>query len=132
MILENEEFSLKQDTVRTAVGRSLESEPWVQWFLFLSDDESEILGLCHMQAVHNYWRAGHRYYLGGYFIRPEYRGKGVFRQSMEALKQWASERNGVQIFVHIHDENEKSSGAFSHLGFRKDENSLYCWQWIAD
>lgn len=87
----------------------------VVWFLF-RDENNEIFGTCYMQSVHNYWRREKRYYLGGFYIKPSHRGQGRFRAVNEQLKTWAHAHNGIEIYAHIHQDNEKSLNTFASAG----------------
>lgn len=101
----------------------------VRWFLFYDDQSDQPFGTCHLQSVHNYWHLQKRYYLGGFYIVPEKRGQGRFRQIYAALKDWVKAHNGAQIYAHINDANHKSQNAFMAMGMEKTEYRLYADYW---
>ena len=85
------------------------------WFLFV-DENSQLFGTCHLQCVHSYWRLGRRYYLGAFYIAPSHRGRGYFKQINQQLKEWVVAHGGIQIYCHIHKDNEKSLKTFETVG----------------
>ena len=100
----------------------------VHWFLFLDENKNQF-GTCYLQSVHNYWRAEKRYYLGGFYIAPDHRGKGYFREITSLLKDWVSNKGGVQIYTHIHKENQKSMAAFKSSGMEEIDYKLFANHW---
>ncbi len=98
------------------------------WFLFL-DEQKNYFGTCYLQLVHNYWCLQKRFYLGGFYISPSYRGKGNFRQIYNKLKKWVISKNGIQIYAHIHENNEHSIAAFKSVGLEEIEYKLFADHW---
>lgn len=70
---ELQEFDFNSALVKDVILRDISNG--VKWFLFQENDT--VIGTCHMQYLHNYWRIEKRYYLGGFYLRPEYRAKGT-------------------------------------------------------
>lgn len=130
MANENSEFSFDSGVVKQSIKASFIDEN-VKWFLFYQES-SKPLGVCYLQSVHNYWRNEKRFYLGGFYISPNYRGRGYFREAINQLKEWASKNDGVQIYTHIHKDNEKSFGAFEKLDFEPVDYELRVLHWGDD
>ena len=128
---ENQEFATAPETMKMAVKKSFSAPEQAHWFLFYSE-HNELLGVCYLQGVHNYWRQETRYYLGGFYLLSAHRGKGYFRQIISELKDWAESQNGVQIYTHIHRNNAKSIGAFKATGFDAIDYDLYALHWGDD
>ena len=123
---ELQEFELDTDVTRESVTRSFDEG--VNWFLF-ADENDHPFGICYLQSVHNYWRAERRFYLGGFFIEPDHRGQGRFRDINAQLKKWATVRGGTQIYAHIHKDNEKSLKTFESAGLKADDYLLCVHHW---
>ncbi len=121
------EVPAPRDVCHTAISRSLSEN--VHWFLFYDDDAPEPFGTCYMQSVHNYWRVEKRFYLGGFYIRPNHRGQGRFRKIYDLLKDWTSKNGGVQIYAHIHQNNRKSLSVFKAVGLEEIEYKLLADSW---
>jgi RimJ/RimL family protein N-acetyltransferase len=106
---ELQEFKLDKTIATKSISDGINNG--VHYFLFKIDGVS--IGTCHLQEVHCYWRLTKRFYLGGFYIIPTARGKGHFKNIYAALKNWAIDHNGVQIYSHIHKNNDKSLACFS-------------------
>lgn len=126
MQTELEEIVSDDDVSTRAVTASFNEG--VHWFLF-EDEKGEFFGTCYLQSVHNYWRIEKRYYLGGFYIAPTHRGGSNLEDMYAQLQSWAKENNGVQIYVHIHPDNEKSIGAFKGVGMKEGDYRIFVHQW---
>ncbi|PCI01506.1 MAG: hypothetical protein COB76_01160 [Alphaproteobacteria bacterium] len=122
---ELEEFDFQKDTVKEVILSDIPKG--VDWFLFQYGDV--IIGTCHLQYLHNYWRKQKRYYLGGFYLLPEYRQKGYFKKIYALLKEWAKNNNGIQIYCHIYEGNDLSLGAFKSVGMKDEGYRLMIDHW---
>lgn len=95
----------------------------VAWFLFY-DENNVPFGTCYLQSVHNYWRMEKRFYLGGFYIAPSYRGQGRFKEIYAQLAGWVNLHGGIQIYAHIHQDNQKSLDVFNAVGLEPIEYKL--------
>jgi|GEM_PF-1996283 len=118
---ELEEFIFDPIVAKQSILRGLNEG--VHWFLFQDKGSNKDFGLCQLQSVHRYWSLQKRFYLGGFYIVPDYRKKGHFKDLYKQLKQWTIDNHGVQLYSHIHKNNDKSLGAFGSAGM-KDEGYL--------
>ena len=126
---ETKEFDFNVKLFTQSVKNSFDES--VHWFLFM-DEKNEPFGLCYCQSVHNYWRLEKRFYLGGFYITPSHRKKGYFKTLNQQLKQWASDNHGVQIYAHIHEDNDHSQQSFTAAGFEKIDYALFANHWGED
>lgn len=127
MTSELEEFSPKsEDLIRTSIKNSFADN--VHWFIF-HDEENKPFGTCYLQSVHNYWRLEKRFYLGGFYFAPTHRKQKRFLPLCDQLKKWATNKGGVQIYNHIHQDNKQSIEAFGKAGYSVDEYLLCCNHW---
>ena len=101
-----------------------------QWFLFKR--RSEVIGMCYLQPVHNYWSMKNRYYMGGFYLESAYRGKGYFRLCYDLVKKWAIDNDGTQIFCHINKDNKKSLEAFGSIGMNDENYAMMIDYWGED
>lgn len=62
---------------------------------------------------HNYYG-----YLGFMYTIKEYRGKGINRKVVEALKAWCLENNLNEIRLKVYFENESAIKAYEKAGFQ--------------
>lgn len=120
------EVSFNPDVSTKVIEDSLKEN--VFWFLF-TDEKGNTFGTCYLQSVHRYWRKEKRFYLGGFYIIPSHRGQGRFRVINTLLRQWAESHGGVQIYAHIHRDNQKSLQSFGSVGIEPTEYNLCVNDW---
>lgn len=123
---ELEEVAFDSSVVRASVLQALEEN--VHWFLFKAE-KNEIVGTCYLQSVHNYWRLERRFYMGGFYLVPSFRGQGHLRAVYGLLQNWVQDHGGVQIYAHINKGNSHSLGAFGALGLEPCDLLLCVHHW---
>ena len=111
---EVKELELDKEIVKQSILRSM---------------NDKVFGTCYLQSVHSYWSMGQRYYLGGFYIAPSHRKKGRFKELNQLLKEWATEHDGIQIYCHIHEDNEHSLNAFGAVDILPTEYKLCVHHW---
>lgn len=57
-------------------------------------------------------------YLGFMYVKPEHRGKGVNQKILDALLDWAKERNLNEIRLEVFKENLAAIKAYEKAGFQ--------------
>lgn len=123
---EVKELELDKDVVKKSVLRSMDE--LVTWFLFVDENE-KVFGTCYLQSVHGYWSLERRYYLGGFYIVPDHRKQGRFKELNRLLKEWTIQHDGTQIYCHIHEDNARSLGAFGTVDMAPVEYKLCVNHW---
>jgi len=58
-------------------------------------------------------------YLGFMYVLPEYRGKGINRQIMDALKTWAASQNIKEFRLEVYYDNDAAIKAYEKIGFSR-------------
>ena len=58
-------------------------------------------------------------YLGFMYVKPEYRGKGVNKQVIAALQQWAIGRGIAEFRLDVYSDNLPAVKAYEKIGFKK-------------
>lgn len=105
MQLTDEEWQEKIETV------SSESK------LFFSEVEGHLAGMGTLK-IYSSERMKHNAYLGGLYVDPAYRGKGIGTQLTEARIDSALENSDIKnIFCHIVDTQVESLKLHERLGF---------------
>ena len=56
-------------------------------------------------------------YLGFMYVKPEYRGKGVNKIIIEALKQWTISQGVTEMRLEVYNENLPAIKAYEKAGF---------------
>lgn len=103
----------------------------VNWFLFY-DANGKVFGTCHTFSLFNYWRMEDRYYVGGFYIQPNFRGKGYFKILIKQIKEWGDNNGASSLCAFIHEGNKTSIKSFESVGFESGEYSIHfalldCW-----
>ncbi len=58
-------------------------------------------------------------FLGFMYVKPEYRGKGVNKKVMEAIKLWSKEKSIKELRLHVYETNIPAIKAYEKTGFQK-------------
>ena len=56
-------------------------------------------------------------YLGFMYVRPEYRGRGVNKEIIEALKNWSLSKNINELRLEVYYDNSPAINAYKKIGF---------------
>lgn len=57
-------------------------------------------------------------YLGFMYVKPEFRGKGLNQKILDALLDWAKERNLTEVRLEVYSENASAIRAYEKAGFK--------------
>jgi len=96
---------------------------------FIENPEAEVViaeidgkpvgsGYALIKEAKPYLKHTHYAYLGFMYVKPEYRGQGINKAILEALKQWAGSRNIREIRLEVYDENIIAKKAYEKAGFK--------------
>ena len=58
-------------------------------------------------------------YLGFMYVKPQYRGKGVNKIIIDALKQWSNKQGITELRLEVYDDNTPAVRAYEKTGFTK-------------
>ena len=58
-------------------------------------------------------------YLGFMYVLPEYRGQGINKRIIDALKNWASNQNITEFSLEVYHDNISAIKAYEKIGFSK-------------
>jgi len=109
---EIQEVGLERESLVKNLGDNFGN---VTWFLFL--DENDVpFGTKYAEKHNAYWSDKFRYYLGGMYIAPAFRGKGYYRQIMDQVEEWAKKQGAGELFAMTAAENERSAKALQSTG----------------
>lgn len=75
-------------------------------------------GYALIKEAKPYQKHTHYAYLGFMYVKPEYRGQGINKAILEALKQWAIGKNIREIRLEVYDENVGAKKAYEKAGFK--------------
>lgn len=75
-------------------------------------------GYALIKEAKPYLKHTHYAYLGFMYVKPQYRGQGVNKAILEALKQWSVSQNIREIRLEVYDENTVAKKAYEKAGFK--------------
>ena len=86
----------------------------------VAEIDSELVGSGYalIKEAKPYLKHTHYAYLGFMYVKPEYRGQGVNKAILDALKQWAISKNITEIRLEVYDENLVAKKAYEKAGFK--------------
>ena len=58
-------------------------------------------------------------YLGFMYVLPEYRGKGINKQIIDHLKNWAASQNVNELRLEVYYDNDAAIKAYEKFGFSR-------------
>lgn len=75
-------------------------------------------GYALIKEAKPYLKHTHYAYLGFMYVKPQYRGQGVNKAILEALKQWSVSQNIREIRLEVYDDNTVAKKAYEKAGFK--------------
>ena len=121
---ESEGLKLDADVVGRGVRRALNSPMVCRYFV--ADVGRELIG----QTMINYevtdWRDGYVWWIHSVYVRPDWRGRGVFRglfQHIEDLARRSGDVRNLRLFVETN--NKQAIKTYEQLGMQRDKYHVY-------
>lgn len=75
-------------------------------------------GYALIKEAKPYLKHTHYAYLGFMYVKPQYRGQGVNKAILEALKQWSVSQNIREIRLEVYEDNTVAKKAYEKAGFK--------------
>lgn len=75
-------------------------------------------GYAVIRTAQEYLKHSRYAHLGFMYVEPEYRGKGVNKAILEALKQWVIAQEITEIRLEVYEENTVAKNAYQKAGFK--------------
>lgn len=88
--------------------------------VYVAEIEGELIasGYVLEKKAKDYEKHERYAYLGFMYVKPEYRGKGVNQLILDALLDWAKERNLNEIRLEVYKDNLPAVKAYEKAGFK--------------
>jgi GNAT superfamily N-acetyltransferase len=103
--------------VLTAGVRAALAEPQVKGPYYLAEDGGEVLGQMQVTFEFSDWRNGWFWWVQGVYVRPEARGRGVFRALYEHVADRARRTPGViGLRLYVERDNQAAQQTYLRLG----------------
>ncbi|MFN8333852.1 MAG: GNAT family N-acetyltransferase [Cyclobacteriaceae bacterium] len=87
--------------------------------LLVAEVNGELVGCgyARIETAKLYLQHRQHAYLGFMYVRPEFRGRGINQQIMEALKNWSKEQGVHELRLEVYVQNESAIKAYEKIGF---------------
>ncbi len=96
----------------------IESED-AQVLVVTNGDEIVASGYARIKAARHYLDHELYSYLGFMYTSPDFRGKGINKIIIDALKKWSAAKGLKEIRLTVYDENRDAIRAYEKVGFKK-------------
>jgi len=124
MAYETERKTLDPATIRAGV-KGLLSRPSLGFYL-LAEEAGTPAGQLMITYEWSDWRCSVFWWIQSVYVRPEYRGKGVYRALHERVRQMAKEAGGVCGFrLYVEKENATAQATYLRMGMHETRYRLF-------
>lgn len=88
--------------------------------VFVAELEGELIasGYVLEKEAKDYLKHERYAYLGFMYVKPEHRGKGVNKELLDALLNWAVKRGLTEVRLEVYSENLSAIKAYEKAGFK--------------
>jgi GNAT superfamily N-acetyltransferase len=118
----------------TALAPEITQMTWARFFdgyepvhALVAEHEGRLVGLVHYLLHRSTTMLGPTCYLPDLFTDPALRGKGVGKQLIEAVYEWARLAGSTRVYWHTHETNKTAMRLYDHVAnhsgfvvYRKD------------
>lgn len=124
MALETEGLALDEQTVASGVV-ALQGHP-ERGFYLVAEADGAMLGCIKVHFEWTAWRNKMFWWIGSCYVKPEYRGRGVYAAIYHKLKELAAREGNVCGFrSYVHKDDAHDQKVFSGLGMGLKEFCVY-------
>jgi len=124
MARETEGKTLDPATIRAGV-KGLFSRPSLGFYL-LAEETGMPAGQLMITYEWSDWRCGVFWWIQSVYVRPEFRGKGVYRALHQRVRQMAKEAGGVCGFrLYVEKENTTAQATYRRLGMHETRYLMF-------
>lgn len=92
--------------------------------VYLIEAEQRVVGYCALCYTMSLEFGGTVTILDDFFVRPEFRGRGVGRKVLAQIEALAREKKSVQIFLEVENANERAAAFYETCGFSFRERRM--------
>ena len=124
MALETEGKTLGPDVLRPGVEAVFEDAN--KGFYVVADDNGSIVGGLLITFEWSDWRDKWFWWIQSVYIKPEYRGRSLYRELYAFVKALAEERGDVAGFrLYVEHDNIHAQKVYERVGMRRSHYEMY-------
>ena len=121
---ETEQLRLVLEVVRAGVAAVL-SNP-AKGIYFVAEAEGAVVGQLMITYEWSDWRNGNFWWIQSVYVKPEFRGQGVFHtlfKHLEGLARSTPEVAGLRLYMHA--ENHRARRTYEQLGMKHSNYEVF-------
>jgi GNAT superfamily N-acetyltransferase len=113
---EAEGLEINENIIREGIRAGIEN-PAMATYWVLESEDCEIVGSVSVVKEWSDWNAAYYHWIQSMFIVEEYRGQGLMRVLVDAVRSQARKENGLEIRLYVHKDNKRARKAYRRDGF---------------
>ena len=109
---------VKKDSerVRQGVATALNDDSIARYWV-LEKNNTGVIGSVSIVKEWSDWNSGYYWWIQNMYILPEFRGKGLMQQLIQALKDTARNEGALELRLYVHKNNAQAISAYQKVGF---------------
>src|SRR6187397_3366297 len=111
--------TLKPDPINYYDLRSLLASPLAEVVVAEADNKIIASGYARIDRSKPFLKHSTHAYLGFMYVLPDYRGRGINKKIMDALKNWAVSQNITEFSLEVYYDNTSAIKAYEKIGFSR-------------
>ena len=111
--------TVKPDPVNYYDLKTMLTSPLIELVVAETDNKIIASGYARIDKSKPFLKHSQHAYLGFMYVVPEYRGQGINKQIMDALKNWAISQNITEFSLEVYYDNISAIKAYEKIGFSK-------------
>jgi len=111
--------TLKPDPVNYYDLKSLLTSPLAEVVVAEIDNKIIASGYARIDNSKPFLKHSHHAYLGFMYVKPAYRGQGINKRIIDALKNWAAIQNITELSLEVYYDNISAIKAYEKIGFSR-------------
>jgi ribosomal protein S18 acetylase RimI-like enzyme len=114
------------DPKRLAAGVRAVLDDRSKGFYLVAESDGEVIAQTLITYEWSDWRNGAFWWIQSVYVKPEFRGQGVFTRIYEHVAGLAKERGTVcGLRLYVEHENERAQRTYERLGMRRTVYHMY-------
>jgi len=113
---EAEGIKKNSEQVRQGVTTALNDDSIARYWV-IEKNNTGVIGSVSIVKEWSDWNSGYYWWIQNMYILPEFRGKGLMEQLIQALKEAARNEGALELRLYVHKNNAQAISAYQKVGF---------------
>jgi ribosomal protein S18 acetylase RimI-like enzyme len=121
---ESEGLSLEPACVQAGVDAVLKDP--AKGVYYVAEAGGAVIGQTMITYEWSDWRNGNLWWIQSVYVKPEFRGQGVFRRLFEHVRALASQQKDVPALrLYVHEDNKRACRSYEKLGMSRTKYEVF-------